>query len=392
MATMASGANWRNIRLMGWTSFFADVSSEMAYPAIPLFLKKTLGAPASALGWTEGLAQLIIGLMAFLSGRRSDRTGRRTGWIRLGYLLAAVGKPLMALAQVWTVVLGARAVDRIGKGLRTSSRDALLADSAGVGDAGRAFGFQRAMDNAGALVGAALAVLLMAAMPGNYRAIFLMAFVPGIVAVALTLGLRDLPQTQRQVVGEPVRVPRSKRFWWVVGLVAFFEIANSSDAFLILRANDLGLPPAASAGAYLVFTLVAAASSYKLASLSDRVGRAPLLVLGWMTYAAVYLGMALGAAWAVWPLLALYGLYFGATDGVAKALVRDASEQEYRGQAMGLLALVRGAMLFVGNLLAGWLWDSVGHAAPFILGSAVASAASLAMLLAWRLRLLPALS
>ncbi|MCX7799543.1 MAG: MFS transporter [Fimbriimonadales bacterium] len=389
---MASGGNWRNIRLMGWTSFFADVSSEMTYPAIPLFLKNTLQAPASALGWTEGLSQLIIGAMAFLSGRRSDRTGRRTGWIRLGYLLAALGKPLMALAHVWTVVLGARAVDRIGKGLRTSSRDALLADSAGPGEAGKAFGFQRAMDNAGALVGSALAVLLMAALAENYRVLFLMAFVPGMVAVALTLGLRDLPQTPRQAEGSAVRLPRSKPFWWCVGLVAFFELANSSDAFLILRANDLGLAPAASAGAYLVFTLVAAASSYKLASLSDRVGRAPLIVAGWLAYAAVYLGMALGSAWTVWPLLALYGLYFGATDGVAKALVRDASEPEFRGQAMGVLALIRGVALFLGNLLAGWLWDGVGHAAPFLFGASVAAAASLAMLLAWRTRLLPALS
>jgi MFS family permease len=373
---MATSGNWRNIRLMGWTSFFADVSSEMTYPAIPLFLKNTLQAPASALGWTEGLAQLIIGITAFLSGRRSDRTGRRTVWIRLGYLLAALGKPLMAFAQIWTVVLGARAVDRIGKGLRTSSRDALLADSAGPGEAGRAFGFQRAMDNAGALAGACLAVLLLAAIPGNYRAIFLLAAIPGLVAVACTLGLRDLPQTPKQREGQPSRLPRSASFWWSVGLIALFELGNSSDAFLILRANDLGLAPAASAGAYLVFSLVAAASSYRLASLSDRLGRAPLIVVGWMAYAAVYLGMALGAAWAVWPLLAVYGLYFGATDGVAKALVRDATEPEFRGQAMGVLALVRGVLLLVGNLLAGWLWDSVGHAAPFFFGAAVAAARS----------------
>ncbi|MEJ5171791.1 MAG: MFS transporter, partial [Fimbriimonadales bacterium] len=353
----SSEPGWRNIRLMGWISFFADVSSEMAYPAIPLFLKNTLKAPAAALGWTEGVAQLIIGVMAFLSGRRSDRTGRRTGWIRFGYLLAALGKPMLALAQAWTVVLGARAVDRIGKGLRTASRDALLADSAPAGQAGKAFGLQRAMDNAGALVGAALAVLLLSLLPQGYRTIFLLAFLPGLVAVVLTLGLREVPRTARQIADEPVRLPKSPALWWSVGLVGLFELANSSDSFLILRANDLGLAPAATAAAYLLFTAVAAASSYRLSSLSDRWGRAPLLAAGWLAYAGVYLGMAVGGPGAVWPLLALYGLYFGATDGVAKALVRDATAPEHRGQAMGLLALVRGGALLAANLVAGYLWD-----------------------------------
>ncbi|MCA1947746.1 MAG: MFS transporter [Armatimonadetes bacterium] len=384
--------DWRNVRLMGWTSFFADVSSEMAYPAIPLFLKNALRAPVAALGWTEGTAQLIIGLMAFLSGRRSDRTGRRTVWIRIGYLLAAIGKPMLALAHVWTLVLGARSVDRIGKGLRTASRDALLADSAPPGEAGKAFGLQRAMDNAGALVGASLAVVLLALLPDGYRAIFLLAFVPGMVAVALTFGLRELPPTPNQIAGVKVGIPRSKPFWWAIGLVAFFELGNSSDAFLLLRANDLGLASSATAGAYLVYCLVAAASSYRLSGLSDRVGRAPLIVGGWLAYGAVYVGMAFASSVAVWPLLALYGLYFGATDGVAKALVRDATDPEHRGQAMGLLALVRGCTLFAGNLVAGYLWDHAGHAAPFLFGAGVAGLASVALLIAWKAGKLPALS
>lgn len=366
---------------LGWISFFTDVASEMLYPVVPLFLTAALGAPVAVVGIIEGVAEAIVSIMKGLSGWHCDKMGRRIPYIRWGYGLGALSKPLMALAFAWPIVFLARSVDRLGKGVRTTARDALIADVVDPSNGGRAYGFHRMMDTAGAIVGVLLATGLLAVLPGHYRTIFLIASIPGAAAVWLTFKLREANTSEHcgapsvkhcaPSLGKPWS-GMSRAFWMILGLLMLFAFANSSDTFLILRAKNLGLSDVQSVLAYTLFNLVYALSAYPLGILSDRFGRWRMIVTGWTLYATVYFGFAWADMGAVWWLFPLYGLFMGLTDGVGRALIRDKILEEKKGTAMGIYHMAIGLMALMGSLTAGLLWDTIGPRAPFVLGGAVA--------------------
>ncbi len=371
----------RDVVVLGWVSFFADVSSEMVYPLLPLFVVAVLGGSTVALGWVEGVAAAVVAVLTALAGWRSDRVRRRVPYVRLGYGLPVLGKAVLAAATAWPMVLVGRTIDRVGKGLRSSPRDALLADHAGPAQRGRAFGLHRAMDTAGAMVGVLLATGLTwwltrgdADPARGLRIVLAIAAGLGLISFALTWLVREAPTPDAPVGAAVATVatgPRrlGSRYVLTVGLFALFALANSSDTFLLLRAGERGLPVWQIMLAYALFNLIYTLASYPAGALSDRWGRWPLIAIGWAIYAAVYVGFALTTAATVWPLFAAYGLYAALTDGVGKALVADLAPRDRRGTALGLFYLATGAATLVASLVAGVLWQRVGPAAPFWFGA-----------------------
>lgn len=366
----------RSIRTLGWVSFFTDVASEMVYPVVPLFLVSVLGAPATVLGAMEGAAEAVVCLMKGASGWHSDRMGKRTPFVRFGYGLGALSKPLLALALSWPMVFAARIIDRSGKGLRTTARDAMIADAAPPAIAGRAYGFHRAMDTAGAVVGVSLSMGLLALLPGAYRTIFLLAVLPSLIAVWFTFRLKDKvwekgTTTPRRPLRESLRgLPSS--YWRALVLLCLFALANSTDALLLLRTRDLGFSDTHVIGAYVLFNIVYAVTAYPAGIVSDRVGRWRIMLGGWTVYALTYFGFALsGPAW-IWVLFPVYGLYMGLTEGVGKAIIASTLPMERRGTAMGFFLMLTGLLSLLGNLAAGLAWDLIGPRAPFLMGGALA--------------------
>ncbi len=383
----------RNVLLLGIVSFFADASSEMVYPIIPLFLVGTLGAPAIAVGVIEGIAESTASFVKFFSGWLSDRVHRRLPLVFGGYVVAALAKPALAAAYAWPVVLLVRFADRAGKGIRGAPRDAIIASSSDGASMGRAFGMHRALDTLGAIVGP-LVLLLLLAMLGDerYRPIFLIAFVPGAISALLVLVVRE-PRSPRRQADAPPGPPLlslegyDPRFLWFLGVTAIFAAGNSSDAFLILRARDLGLGAAAAVAAYIVYNTVYAALSLPAGIRSDASGRERVLIVGFAVFALVYAGFAFaGDRWAVWPLFGVYGAYMAFTDGVGKAYVADLVPEERRGAALGLYHGLLGAMLLIASVLGGALWDLVGPEATFALGASTAALAAFALAVRPRLR------
>ncbi|MGE4298552.1 MAG: MFS transporter [Desulfovibrionaceae bacterium] len=378
-----------SVKQLGWISFFTDIASEMVYPVVPLFLVASLGAPATALGAIEGVAEAVVNIMKGLSGLSSDRNGRRIPYIKAGYGLGVLSKPLLALAFAWPLVFVARCVDRLGKGLRTTARDALVADAVDCRMAGRAYGFHRMMDTTGAILGALAALLLLHYLPASYRTIFLLAALPGAVAVGLTFRLREVRLPERGRARPPLRLAYQglpPRYWRTLVPMALFAFANSSDAFLLLRAKNLGLSDSGVVLAYVLFNLTYAASAYPLGALSDRCGRWRMMLAGWGLYAGTYLGFASVGAGGIWWLFPVYGVYMGLTEGVGKALIAMQAPPERRGTAIGFFQMCVGIMTMAGSLAAGWLWDWLGSAAPFRFGGGMALAALLAVLVLapWR--------
>jgi MFS family permease len=362
------------VRKLGWISFATDVASEMVYPVIPLFVVGALGAPAAVLGTIEGIAEGIVNVMNGLSGWRSDQIRRRVPFIRLGYGLAAASKPILALAFHWPLVLFARSLDRIGKGLRTSARDALIADVSAKEHLGRGFGFHRAMDTAGAMIGVLLAALLLRVIPESYRLIFILALVPGAGAVWLTFRLkeppREPPPPKMRETRDWFRFPAA--YWRTLALFLLFALANSSDTFLLLRAKRTGLSDSTVILAYALYNVTYALVSYPAGTLSDRIGRWRLIALGWGIYVAAYAGFANATAFSVFPLFALYGCYIGLVQGVGKALVAENAPADRRGTAIGLFQMSTGLVTVAASVIAGVLWDRISPAAPFYFGSGVA--------------------
>lgn len=379
------------VRQLGWISFFADVCSEMVYPVIPLFLRGPLRAPAAALGLIEGVSEAIVSVMKGWSGLRSDRTGRRSPFIQWGYALSAAGKPMLAAAQTWPFVLVGRAVDRYGKGIRTTARDAMIADSVERRDLGRAFGFHRAMDTAGALVGVFVGLGLLALMPGRYREIFVIAAIPGAIAVLIAMKLRDvLPDApDEDVRAAPIRrvlAAMPAPYWAAFWTLLLFSFANSSDMLLLARAGDIGVSDTAVILAYALYNVVYMVLSYTMGSLSDRVGEWPVVGAAWLLYAGVYFGFAklspASAIW-TWPLFALYGLYQAMSQGATKALVARATPPELRGSGLGIFYMASGLATLVGNLAAGFVWDRAGAGVAFAMDAGVALVAALLVPIAW---------
>jgi MFS family permease len=360
--------------ILSVVSFFNDVAGEMLYPVVPIFLATTLGAPYAAIGLVEGTAEAAASGLKGFSGWAADRFGHKKRLIAGGYLLSAIAKPLLGLATGWPLVLGARVLDRVGKGIRTAPRDALIADSATAATRGRAFGFHRAADTVGAVVGPLLAIALIDRLgESNLRPIFLLAFLPGVAAVLLVPRVRESAPPVRPAPRAHATAPAV----WTAPLLGFlgvstiFAVVNSSDVFLILRAKGLGMSTVVVILAYVLYNLVFASLSTPAGEWSDRVGRKPALVLGLLIFAAVYAGFAVApnTTW-MWPLFAVYGAYIALSEGVGKALLSDLAPPASRGTVMGLYQLVVGLGALVASVIAGWLWDALGAAAPFWYGAA----------------------
>jgi MFS family permease len=371
----------RTVVILGVVSLLTDASSEMIYPLLPLFLAATLGAGATFIGLIEGLAESTASLLKLASGWWSDRLGRRKAIVVAGYTLSACARPLVALAGAGWHVLVIRLTDRVGKGVRTAPRDALLASCTPPDSWGRAFGFHRAMDHTGAVIGPLIASALLAWLVTDLRVLFALAAIPGLVAVGvLVLAVREHPRSDR-ASGSPVRLslaPFSPRFKAVLAVVTLFTLGNSSDAFLLLKASATGIDTASIPLLWIVLHLSKAASSTPAGTLSDRIGRPGLIIAGWLVYALVYAGFALtGTAWHIWVLFALYGMFFGLTEGVEKAYVADLAPAEHRGTAYGLYHAAVGMAALPASLLMGLVWEHVGPPAAFAVGTSLALLASL---------------
>lgn len=371
----------KNIVVLSITSFFADISSEMLYPVIPIFLTSVLGAPVSILGLVEGIAESTASIMKAFSGRLSDIFRKRQPFVTLGYFLSSIGKLLLFFAYAWPAVLMARFVDRLGKGVRTSPRDAMLADSAPVEYRGKAFGFHRAMDSLGACLGPLLALWFLIILKENMRQVFLIAFIPAILSViTLLLFLKEKPMQR----GSSRSIPPPR--WDLWNLKAFpasfkkfllissiFAIGNSSDAFLILRSKDIGLSISLVILAYVVYNISYSALSFPFGILSDKIDRKWVIVGGFGVFALVYFGFGLYINRAtVWVLFAVYGFYMAMTDGVSKAYISDMTGQESRATAIGLYYCVTGILTLFSSLIAGLLWAYVAKSAPFVYGAVTA--------------------
>lgn len=367
--------------LLGWVSLLADISSEMIYPLIPLFLTVILGAPAIALGLIEGGSQLIVSVMTAYSGIKSDRTGKRVPFVRWGYGLPVLGKALLSIAYSWHFVFLGKTVDRFGKGLRGSPRDALIADAATAEGRGAAFGFHRTMDTAGAVIGVFLAALLMSFLvndASSYRLAFALSSIFALLSLSITFfvkeseSISDFKKTTNNSSLINSVSSLGRRYWTTLSVLMLFAFANSSDAFLLLRAADVGLTPVKVILAYALYNFGYSALSYFGGKISDKVGRWKVILVGWILYAVVYAGFAVTTSTEVWALFALYGLYMALTEGVSKALIIDCVSSEHRGTALGVLYSSLGMAAISSNILAGYLWDSVSKAAPFYVGAAFA--------------------
>ncbi|MEX1185596.1 MAG: MFS transporter [Gemmatimonadaceae bacterium] len=367
-------------------SFFTDLSSEMIYPLLPLFLSTTLGASASFIGFIEGAAESAASLLKLASGWWSDRMRRRKPLVVAGYVLASAVRPLIGLAQSASQVLLLRVTDRVGKGIRTAPRDAMIAESVDPSIRGRAFGFQRALDHSGAVVGPVVAFLLLRELGLSLRVVFLLAGIPAVIAVVLVVvAVRERrPATPAPLV--VATAPRlhgkfDKKFWVFLAAVLLFTLGNSTDAFLLLRATDLGVPISLVPLLWAYLHVVKSTTATIGGGLSDRFGRKPLLIAGWLLYAAVYFAFAVAMdAWHVWVLFGAYGLFFSLTEGAERALIADFVPAADRGSAFGWFHLAVGLGALPASVLFGLVWDRFGAAAAFTMGASLAIAATLALL------------
>lgn len=375
----------RNVLALGWTSFLNDAASEMIYPLLPVFLTSVLGAGVAFLGLIEGIAESTASLVKLFSGFLSDRIGKRKGLVLFGYALAAVARPLIAVSHAAWQVLLIRAGDRTGKGIRTSPRDALVAASSEENERGKAFGLQRSMDNAGAIVGPLLASLVLFLLPGHYRLMFALASIPGLLTLPLiALGVREIKPVSASS-GKGIKLtlaPFSNKFKVYLAILVLFTLGNSSDAFLLLRAKTLGIAAALLPILWIVLNVVKTTTTIPGGIVSDKLGRRGVIVAGWMVYALAYLGFGLaGKAWHVWALFAFYGLFFGLTEGVEKAFVADLVPEALRGTAYGMYNFAIGIAAFPASLLLGIVWQTTKSALlAFGLGGALAFLASLLLL------------
>jgi len=380
------------VKALGVVTLLNDLSSEVAVRTLPLFLANVLGVKAGVIGLIEGLAESTATLLKVVSGVLADRVGKKKALALWGYGLSGFTKPLLFFAAGWPLVLVVRVLDRIGKGIRTAPRDALIADVTAPEHRGRAFGFNKAMDKAGAVAGLILAAGILyfggtdrvALTRENYQALVLLSVVPGIASVfVLARWVRERPASPSVQAGS-VRVAwrgLDGRFRAYLVMLVIFTLGNSSDAFLMLRAQTLGFRPVEIFLLLTAFNLVITLSSTPAGALSDRLGRRGLIIAGWTIYAVIYVGFAFASsAWHIWALYLGYGLYYGAFQGAASALVADLVPPELRGTAYGLFNGATGVVAFPASLLAGLLWDWYGPPAPFLAGGILALGAAVGVL------------
>ncbi len=377
----------RNVWILGLVSLLNDVSSETIHSLLPLFLVSVLGANVLTVGLIEGIAEATASVFKVFSGALSDYLGQRKALAVFGYGLSTFVKPLFALSTSPLWVLAARFGDRVGKGIRGAPRDALVADATPEAMRGAAYGLRQSLDTIGAFLGPLAAFSLMAASGNNFRLVFWLALIPGVLAVGLlAVGVREPRLAQKQQRFNPLHwnnlASLSRNYWILVGVALLFNLGNSSDAFLLLRAAQVGISASFVPLTLLVMNLTYSLSAYPVGVLSDRLGRVKLLVGGFLLYALVYLGFAfVQAQWQVWGLFALYGLHLGMSQGILLALVADRVPATLRGTAFGFLNLAVGVALLPASLLAGFLWQAFGSGVTFITGSMLALMATLILVL-----------
>lgn len=385
----------RNVWAVSLTSFFMDISSEMVINILPLFLSNVLGVKTNIIGLIEGVAEATASILKLFSGWVSDKIGGRKWPAVIGYTISALSKPFFYFANTWSAIAGARWADRVGKGIRTSPRDALVADSIQPEQRGIAFGFHRAADTAGAMLGLVIALLVtwlaqkqsVELSANTFRTIVLISIAPALLAViSLVLGTKDVQPKENGTRPKFAFKSLGKPFMIFMVIVAIFDLGNSSDAFLVLRAQERGLNVLGILGMLITFNLIYTLISTPAGSLSDKIGRRKIIIGGWFVYAAIYLGFALAQTAAhVWILYAIYGLYYGMAYGTAKAMVADLVPVNLRGTAYGTYNGILGLLDFPASLIAGILWQGAagwkgfGPSAPFYFGSALALIAAVLM-------------
>lgn len=364
----------RQVIVLGMVSLFTDIASEMLYPVTPIFLTAILGSSMALVGIIEGIAEFIAALLKGYFGHLSDKVGKRSIFVTIGYGLSAISKPLPGIFQNIPVVFATRVSDRIGKGIRTAPRDALLG-SYSNGNSGAVFGFHRAMDTLGAAIGPVIALILLKIYPENYQLIFIVAFIPSIIAVAFTLMVKDrVVSTKDRVKKNYLEFLKSspKNYKNILMLLAAFSLVNSSDVFLILKSRDISESSTLAIFGYIFYNVVYAVSSYPMGSLSDKLGKRNIFTGGLILFSLVYFGFAfIPDIYLLWILFALYGIYAASTEGISKAWISDIIPDERRGTAIGLATLITGICVMIGSFATGFLWDKFGSQVPFLISAIV---------------------
>jgi len=365
----------KNVFVLGLVSFFNDVASEMIYPIVPIFLTSVLGAPVAIVGLIEGIAESTASVLKVISGWLSDKLQKRKPFVVAGYSFSAISKILLSLAFSWPFVLFARFVDRFGKGTRTSARDALIAESSDISARGKSFGFHRALDTLGAVVGPLIALLAIHFLDNNFRLIFFLAFIPACIGILLLL---FFVKERKKEAGLSPAINLSWRnldpSFKIFLLISFvFALGNSSDAFLILRAQNLGLSVTLVVLAYVLFNFTYAIFSMPAGIISDKIGPKKVLFSGFLLFSIIYLLFGLtNNSLILWFLFPFYGIYMALTEGVGKAYISNLVPQEKTGTAFGVYQTTIGLCTFFASLIAGLLWTYIGVSAPFIFGSVMA--------------------
>ncbi len=367
----------KNVFFAGLVSFFMDISSEMIYPLVPLFLSNVLGTSKSVIGLIEGIAESTASLLKVFSGWFSDKIGNRKWLMAAGYGISTLSRPIIALATGWQNVLGSRFVDRFGKGVRTAPRDAIIVESSDRTYLGRAFGFHRALDTMGAVVGPALAFFLLGILSNDYRKVFWLSMIPGVIAVLLIILF--ITEKKKAVATHADRPKLTfKHFDWrfkfFVAIAGLFAVGNSSDVFLILRAQQMGITTVMIPVVYLLFNLVYSLSALPAGIAADRFGKKRVIFLGFVLFAVLYYGFAVaGSATAIWVLFGLYGLFMGLTEEIQKAFLATIIPQDFKATAFGVYNTAVGIAMFPASLIGGCLLDHVSPSATFYFGAITAS-------------------
>jgi len=367
----------RNVFVSGLVSFFMDIGSEMIYPLVPLFLANLLGVNKSIIGLIEGTAESTASLLRVFSGWFSDRIGNRKWLMVTGYGISTVSRPIIAFATTWQHVLGFRFIDRFGKGIRTAPRDALIAESSETTHFARAFSFHRSLDTMGAVIGPAIAFLLLGIFSNDYRKVFWLSIIPGIVAVLLIIFFITEKKKALVIPSEKIKLTLKHfdwRFKFFVFIAGIFAIGNSSDVFLILRAQQIGIPVVMIPIVYLLFNLIYSLSAIPAGIVADKFGKKRVILLGFLLFAILYYGFAVAEdTKTIWILFGFYGLFMGLTEGIQKAFLSNLIPSDFKATAFGIYNTVVGLAMFPASLIGGWLWDTISPSATFYFGAITAT-------------------
>jgi MFS family permease len=372
----------RNILFTGLTSFLTDTSVKMVYSVMPMFLL-SIGASKTSLSLIEGVAESTASLIKALSGFWSDKVGKNKPFMIIGYGLSSLIIPLYTFVVSPMQVLYLRFIERFGKGIRTAPRDSLIAASVTNEETGKSFGLQKAMDNSGAIVGPLIAFAFLSIFPGNFRIIFLLAGIPGILGIfVLIFGIREAKKNKTDLITQFHLRDFSKRFYLFLFIIFIFTLGNSTDALLMVKANEVGVKVAFIPLVYLITSVVAVLLAIPLGALSDRIGKEKLLIVGFLIYAIVYYGFGVtGSILTIVALFALYGFYSASTDSVQKALISDIIDKNKKGTGLGIYNGLLGITLLPASLIAGELYDKVNSKVPFYFGAITALTAAILMLI-----------